>query len=138
MQACHEDELNLANLFCVGCTILIPQGCLTNFVGHLSKRDLAAVLNYLTEIKHKWIDIGIQLELDPEELEKKTKDNSSAGDSMRTMLLDWLKGDDPLPTWKALSSALRMPAVNETTIAGVIESERVFVAVSSGKSPNQS
>ena len=37
--------------------------------GRLTKRDLAVVLNYLVEIKRKWFDVGIQLDLDPEELE---------------------------------------------------------------------
>lgn len=74
------------------------------------------------------------MELDPEELEKRANNKFSAVDNMRGMLLEWLRGQEPIPTWRALSSALRMPAVNETRIASVIERERVFVAVSSRKS----
>lgn len=93
---------------------------------------MAAVQNYLAEIKHKWIDVGIQLELDPVKLEQLgAKERSSDGDNLRRMLLDWLLGDDPLPSWSALCFALRTPAVNEIRIASVIEREQVFVDLSS-------
>ena len=86
------------------------------------------VLNYLIEIKQKWFDVSIQLDLDPEELEKHLlNEKYTNNDRLRKVLLDWLLGEEPVPTWKSLCAALRTPSVNETRLASVIERERIFV-----------
>ncbi len=97
-------------------------------VGQLSKGDLATIQNYLAKIKHKWIDIGVQLELDPEYLEElSTKRNSSDGDNMRRMILRWLTRKFPVAGWQALCDALRTPAVDEAGIAERIEEEKIML-----------
>ena len=98
------------------------------------------VLNYLVEIKRKWFDVGIQLDLDPEELEKLLlNDKYTNNDRLRKVLLDWLLGEEPVPTWRSLCAALRTPSVNETRVASVIERERIFVDLElSGVSPASS
>ena len=54
-------------------------------------------------------------------------------------LLDWLLGEEPVPTWRSLCAALRTPSVNETRVASVIERERIFVDLElSGVSPASS
>ena len=80
------------------------------------------------QVRHKWFDIGVQLNLDPEDLQKlmingKLSDN----DRLRNMCLDWLLGQEPVPSWRGLCAALRMPAVNEARLASVVEKERIFV-----------
>ena len=71
------------------------------------KQDLAVVLNYLVEIKRKWFDVGIQLDLDPEELERLLlNDKYINNDRLRKVLLDWLLGEEPVPTWRSLCAAL--------------------------------
>lgn len=41
------------------------------------------------------------------------------------MVLTWLKGEECVPTWKALCDALRAPAVGEIGIAEQIEREQL-------------
>ena len=65
---------------------------------------------------------------DPEELEKLLlNDKYTNNDRLRKVLLDWLLGEEPVPTWRSLCAALRTPSVNETRVARVIERERIFV-----------
>ena len=64
--------------------------------------------------------------MDPDYLEGlNNQPNSSDSSSFRQMILSWLNGDDPVPTWKALCKALRAPAVDEEEIAGCIEKEKI-------------
>lgn len=64
--------------------------------------------------------------MDPDYLENlNNQPNSSDGSNFRQMILRWLNGDDPVPTWKSLCKALRAPAVEEEEIARHIEKERV-------------
>jgi hypothetical protein len=87
---------------------------------------LGAIQNYLAKVTEKWIDIGVQLKLDPEYLENlKSSKKSPDKDNMRRMILTWLKGDETTPTWSALCAALRAAAVNETEIADKVEEERL-------------
>ena len=99
-----------------------------HYSGALSKKDLAAIQNSLAKITHKWTDIGIQLEMDPDYLEKlRNQPNSSDSSNLRQMILTWLNGDDPVPTWSALCKALRAPAVEEEAIACCIEEEKIHM-----------
>lgn len=95
-------------------------------IGQLNKKDLAAVQNYLARATHKWVDIGVQLELDPEYLENlRSNKKSSDKDNMRRMILTWLKGEEVVPTWTSLCAALRAAAVDEVAIADKIEGEKL-------------
>ena len=98
------------------------------------------VLNYLVEIKRKWFDVSIQLDIDPEELEKHLlNDKYTNNNRLRKVLLDWLLGEEPVPTWRSLCATLQTPSVNETRLASVIERERIFVDLElSGVSPASS
>lgn len=89
----------------------------------LNKKDLAVIQNYLAKVAHKWIDIGVQLELDPENF--KSNQRSSDRDSLRQMILTWLKGKESVPTWRALCTALRSAAVDESGIANKIEEKHL-------------
>ena len=43
------------------------------------------------------------------------------------MILTWLKGEVPVPTWRALCDALRAAAVDEAGVAERIEKEQLVV-----------
>ena len=93
----------------------------------LTKKDLAAIQNYLAKATDKWIDIGVQLKVDPDYLEELTKnEQSSSRDNTRRMILTWLKSEEGIPTWQALCDALRTPAVDEIAVAERIEREQVL------------
>lgn len=65
--------------------------------------------------------------MDPEYLEKlrKKKTKLLVKDKLRKMLLTWLKGEEPQPTWKALCDALRSAAVDEVGVAERIEKDKL-------------
>lgn len=90
---------------------------------------MAAIQNYLARATHKWVDIGVQLELDPEYLENlRSNKKSSDKDNLRRMVLTWLKGEEIVPTWRSLCAALRAAAVEEVEIADKIEEEKLPTA----------
>ena len=90
---------------------------------------MAVIQNYLAKTTSKWVDIGVQLELDPEYLENlRGRKKSSDNDNLRQMILTWLKGEGAEPTWRALCDALRAAAVDEAKIAKTIEEERLHSA----------
>ena len=98
-------------------------------IEQLSKKNLAAIQNYLVKIKEKWIDLGVQLNLDPDYLDDLSKNQSSSdGDKLRQLLLTWLKGEKggEVPTWKELCRALRTPSLDEAAIAEVIECNEIM------------
>ena len=95
---------------------------------NLSKEDLELIQEYLTEAQHKWSDIGVQLRLDPEQLEslKNSTSTSSTEEKFHRMILMWLEGERCAPqTWRSLCAALRAPTVDEAEIARQIEREKV-------------
>jgi len=61
----------------------------------------------------------------------------SDNDRLRKTCLDWLLGQEPMPTWRGLCAALRTPAVNEMRLATVVEKEMIFVDLEmSGVTPD--
>ncbi len=73
---------------------------------YLTTSDLKKVRNYLWEVRTKWFDIGIELNLKPDQLDVIKCDHSNVQDCYTQMLREWLAQIDPLPTWSALVVAL--------------------------------
>lgn len=81
-------------------------------------------MNELIPITTKWYDIGIQLDLTPEELDMinlEHKDSLQA--KLRSLLIWWLNRVTPQPSWQALIAALRTSAVNEQGLANKLEQQ---------------
>ena len=88
----------------------------------LSLRDLKKVRNLLHPVRRKWLDIGIEFEIEHEELkiiEEKYKDPIQ---SLREMISVWLRTD---PKLEALVDALNSETIDEKRIAerGIISLE---------------
>ena len=84
----------------------------------LRHADLKRVRKLLLEVKSKWYDIGLELDIDPDTLDDikdKFKDNHQ--DCLTEMLKVWLKSTNPKPTWTALGDALKDEAVDEVELA---------------------
>lgn len=82
----------------------------------LSKQDLKQVRNFLHDIRHKWYDLGIELNITPEDLDDLKSRCSTPVDFLREMIRLWLKSVGP-PTWKVLANALGSKAINEVKLA---------------------
>ena len=83
----------------------------------LTVKDLRQVRALLFKARDKWYSIGIELEIDVEQLNIINNKFDDPGDKLVHMLQVWLKQFDPQPTWKTLASALMADAVNEVPIA---------------------
>lgn len=82
--------------------------------------SLKEVRNYLYSVRLKWLDIGVELEVDETELKAiRKRCREDPGDCLLEMIGEWLRSvDGPVrPTWKALAEALRAKAVNERALA---------------------
>ena len=81
-----------------------------------SESDLKEVRSFLYAVRLKWYDIGIELDIDPVELDEiKEKHNNDPSKCLREMIKVWLRS--LTATMKALEDALGSPAVNEKKLA---------------------
>lgn len=83
----------------------------------LDINDLAKVRNFLYEVRLKWYDIGLELEMKVDELDeiKTTKNDSSV--CLREMLKVRLKYYKNPLTWKAIAEALERDVIGELKLA---------------------
>lgn len=80
--------------------------------------SLKEVRDFLYDIRLKWYDLGLELEVKEEDLDEirvKYKDDPS--DCQREMIKIWLRFVDNPPTWNALAKALRAKAIKEIALA---------------------
>ena len=76
---------------------------------------------FLFDVKLKWYDIGIELEIEKEELDiikKRNHDDPSA--CLLDMIAGWLKStttNDEKKAWKTLADALKSKPVKENALA---------------------
>ena len=79
----------------------------------LTSSDLAKVLKALWEARSKWYNLGLELGISHGSLDAIKQDNLHVtGDCLSAMLREWLKRDQPPPTWHSLSNVLESPTVN--------------------------
>ena len=71
----------------------------------LTKNDIKFVRKEVFLAVAKYYDLGIELGLDPDYLNTLTL--KSDEENLCELLLCWLSGVDPEPTWEALCEALR-------------------------------
>ena len=98
--------------------------------------ELRVLLNELVDVRRKWYDIGIQLNIPDEILEdisSACKDDYSL--ALRRLMQHWLKEIEPRATWADLVKALRARAVNEQNLAKNLE-ERFVLPTSTRSSPD--
>ena len=85
---------------------------------------LKALLNELHSVRVNWYNIGLELSIPYTELNCFRKMYSDPSDSLREVLIHWLKtAVDPPPTWEAVVTALRSPLINEMNVAAQLESK---------------
>ena len=90
----------------------------------LTKDHLKIVRNALYKAASKWYDVGLELDISPDDLNTIKKANSdNPPDCLREMLTHWLSRVDPEPSWNDIIFALYNPAVNYPALAEEIKQE---------------
>ena len=79
----------------------------------LTKTHLGILYRTLFKCAPKWEDIGVFLELDPDELGIIKSDEGNVNSRLRAMLSLWLKQIEPMPTKSKIVKVLRELNFNE-------------------------
>ena len=88
----------------------------------MTLEDLKTVQSDLWDVRSKWYNLGIQLDMKIEDLEAIKEKNSNNPDQCFTDCITcWLRRSDPLPTWVALLKALKEHTVGFQTLAQDVE-----------------
>ena len=78
---------------------------------------LKVVRDFLYDVRLKWYDIGIELDVEVVDLDEIKGRELNDGDCLREMLIKRLKFVENRLTWKKLADALVAKAVNELELA---------------------
>ena len=85
---------------------------------YLTRWDVRHVRALLSDIKEKWYDIGVELEIDIDRLSKiKMKHGDDKAACLLEMITLWLKFIKNQPKWETLAAALRCRVINEEELA---------------------
>ena len=78
----------------------------------LTLDNLSEVLNAVWKVRSKWLNIGLNLHINPDTLDAiGVNCHHQYEDCIREVLKEWLKRVEPRPTWDALREALNSPTV---------------------------
>ena len=92
--------------------------------GNLSVNDLRATRRAIFSIRHKWYDIGVELDMSPSTLDAiKTENSNNTAVCLTEMLKKWLSGVSSPPTWSGLIQALSSEPVGEKRLAEEIREQ---------------
>ena len=87
----------------------------------LYKGDLNKVLGHVYSARCKWMQIGIALDMDPDDLEAIKVEFYDVGSWFTHMLIQWLTRVFPQPSWDAMIKALKEPHVGYPQLAEKVE-----------------
>ena len=94
------------------------------FLFTCTEPTLKALLIELHSVRVNWYNIGLELGVPYTELICFRKKYSDPSESLREVLIHWLKTTvDSPPSWEAVVSALRSLIVNEMNVAAQLESK---------------
>ena len=95
--------------------------------------NLKQLLNLISDAKHKWFELGLQLDIKHAELKTLGKDNIGDTNACYTeMLAIWLKSINPRPSWDDLLTALENDSVQCGNLAEAIRKKYGIMMVHSG------
>ena len=97
------------------CDTFIP------FPDTLGPDDFRDVRSAKYPVRHKWYDIGLELNISFRTLNViKTDCPQNSADCLREMLVEWLSRTSPAPCWSSLVEALSSEPVGEKRLADEI------------------
>ena len=83
----------------------------------VDERNLKTLQSELHPVSHKWYSFGVQLQVPINTLKCIKAEISKMDQCLLKMLISWLKGTNPPPTWNILTEALESPPVGEERLA---------------------
>ena len=87
--------------------------------------DLRKVRNTIWDARSQWYNVGIELDISVDTLDAISRNKrDDCGDCFSAMLTEWLRREQPKPTWNAVADALRSPSVNRRHLAEEIMSNK--------------
>ena len=103
----------------------------------LSISDLQKVLKELFRARSKWHNFGLELKIDPSDLEAiKVRNNNDPDECFKELLTIWLKQVEPKSTWATLCSALRSSTVGYERLSQKVKEK--FIPMSNGSTNTES
>lgn len=100
--------------------------------------NLKMLVRMLHEVRAKWYDIGIQLDISTGTLDAIKVQNSESGSCLREMLNYWLRNKSKKAIFDALIEALASEPVGENTLAENTSHLYLTVTSEEGKYNNYS
>ena len=92
----------------------------------MTSKDLRTVRDAVWDARTKWMNIGIELDLQQSDLTAiEAAHRSDIGRCLTEMLTLWLKQVDPPPTWSKMVAALQHRIIGEGELAEQVESKYV-------------
>ena len=102
----------------MSCKFIIQIYYLLIIIVELVSSNLGVVQRILWNARHKWYNLGLELEIDEVTLEVIKLDNENCDDCFRKMLSCYLKKTNR--SWEAVVKALRQPSVHCKKVASDI------------------
>ena len=94
------------------------------FPDTLGSSDLRCVRSAIYSVRHKWYDIGLELDIPFQTLNViKTDCPQNSADCLREMLVEWLSCTSSAPSWSTLVEALSSEPVGEKRLADEIHAK---------------
>ena len=91
---------------------------------NLGPDDFRRVRSAVYSVRHKWYDIGLELNISFRTLNAIKADYpNNCADCLREMLVEWLSTTSPPPTWSGLVEALSSDPLGEKRLADEIHSQ---------------
>ena len=87
------------------------------FLDTLGPSDLRCVRSAIFSVRHKWYDIGLELDIPFQTLDVIRTDFHMAAECLIEMLKQWLSRTLPAPSWSSLVEALSSEPVGEKRLA---------------------
>ena len=87
----------------------------------LSEKNLLTIMEELADVRAKWYNIGLGLELSVGTLDGIKAEHSNISDCLRETLKKWLNAYSPPPTWSKVVKALKTKTVDEARLATDLE-----------------
>ena len=73
--------------------------------------NLRRLSNLISNVKHNWFNLGLQLDISYSKLKEIEADQQKVYDRFLEMLYYWLRMAEPEPSWEALLTALEHESV---------------------------
>ena len=87
----------------------------------LDPDDVVEILEAILPAQNKAYELGLKLKVPLHDMQAIQKENLQPQDRLCEVIVRFLQGVEPTPTWRVIVDALRSPAVNLPNLAKQVE-----------------